>query len=136
MINLASKNLCTGCAACSYVCPQKCISMKEDNIGVVYPVIDTKDCIECHRCENSCPILNFSDFNEPQKVYAAWSTDEEERFTSASGGIAIEIYKEALTQGWYCIGAVQKQDFSVSLQMAETIDKLTPFKNSTLEHCT
>ncbi len=130
MIKLASEKLCTGCAACSYVCAKGCIKMKENEIGIVFPFIDTKDCIECHLCERMCPALNPSEFNEPQKAYAAWSIDNKERLSSASGGIAIEAYKKAINEGFICIGAVQNQDFSVSLQMAETLEELTPFKNS------
>ena len=57
-IVLASNSECTGCGACVSVCPQGCISMVEDKEGFLQPKIDQSKCIECHKCEKTCPILN------------------------------------------------------------------------------
>ncbi len=130
MISLAKKNLCTGCGACAYICPKHCITMKENEIGVVLPEIDTSNCIECGRCQHICPILSPLKLNSPRKAYAAWSTDENERFTSASGGIAAEVYKDAIESGNMTVGASQNQDFSVSLQIADSLEQIQVFKNS------
>lgn len=32
MIKLVSKDKCTGCGACSYICPKGCIEMKENDM--------------------------------------------------------------------------------------------------------
>ena len=40
MIKIQSKQDCCGCAACVQRCPKRCISMKEDNEGFLYPVVD------------------------------------------------------------------------------------------------
>ena len=88
MIKLADKNACTGCGACAFVCAKQCISMKEDETGCAYPVLDHSSCVECGRCQNTCPILHALDVHTPQIAYAAWSNDSSERKTSASGGIA------------------------------------------------
>lgn len=130
MIQLAPKDLCTGCGACAYKCPKSCITMKEDVQGVVYPHLDATNCIECHACEKACPILNPLTDKEPQRAYAAWSNDEEERRTSASGGVAIEIYKYCLKNGYIAVGASQNEDFSVTHKVARTEEELRPFKNS------
>ena len=130
MIRLAEYNVCTGCGACAYKCPKHCISMQENSIGIILPVIDNTVCIECHTCEKSCPILNPIELHKPFKAYAAWSNDVEERRTSASGGIATEIYKEALVQGYYIAGAVQNSDFSVTLELSNEEKQIFLFKNS------
>ncbi len=130
MIELASLDLCTGCGACAYVCPKACISMVENEIGVVYPVLDMTICIECKRCQHACPILNPVSFRKSEQAYAAWSTDEKERHTSASGGVAIELYKQAIANGYKCVGASQNDDFSVTHKFVSTIDDLQQFKNS------
>ena len=96
MVELASQSLCTGCGACAYVCPYNAIDMKINVIGVVYPIVNEERCITCKRCQNVCPILHPNSYNSPLSAYAAWSANERERQTSASGGIAIEIYKKAL----------------------------------------
>lgn len=130
MVKLATHDACTGCGACAFKCPKQCISMKEDAVGQIYPLIDSTNCIECHSCEKVCPILNGPASYQSKKAYAAWSNDEEERRTSASGGIAIEMYKYAVSNGWLTVGAVQNKDFSVSHEMVSTYEKLAAFKNS------
>lgn len=130
MIKLATPDACTGCGACAFKCSKQCISMKEDTIGQIHPVVNSTCCIECHSCENVCPILHEPASYKSKKAYAAWSNDEEERQTSASGGIAIEMYKYAISNDWLAVGAVQNNDFSVSLRMASSLDELVAFKNS------
>lgn len=130
MIKLATHDVCTGCGACAFKCPKQCITMKEDAIGQIFPVIDSACCIECHSCEKVCPILNEPASYKSGRAFAAWSNDEEERRTSASGGIAIEMYKYAVSNDWLAVGAVQNNDFSVSHQMVSSLDELAAFKNS------
>lgn len=130
MIQLADKVHCTACGACAFVCPKHCISMEENQLGVVYPVVNEKDCISCKGCQNVCPIIAPVDFRTPSNAYAAWSSNDEERRTSASGGIAAEIYKSALKSGYYITGAIQNKDFSVSLEMSDSIQSIAKFKNS------
>ena len=130
MIQLASNEQCTGCGACSYICPKQCIQMKENNIGVLYPTINPEKCIECHKCEKVCPSINLPSYNYPLKAYAAWSNDSIERKTSASGGIAAEIYKWGIENGYYLAGAVQNSDFSVNFNITKDIEIIQQFKNS------
>ena len=130
MIELAEKNLCTGCGACAFVCPQEAIGMRENEIGIVYPVINEEKCISCKKCQKVCPILNPISYHTPKKAYAAWSADEQERRTSASGGIAIEVYKKALEDGCYVAGAKQNEDFSVTFELTNDRTRLSGFKNS------
>lgn len=131
MLKLAEKDLCTGCGACAFVCPKSCIQMEEDDIYVIYPRIDASKCIDCKRCQKVCPILNPIMGYKPQKAYAAWSANAEERRTSASGGIAAEVYKEALKEGYAVVGAVQSNnDFSVVLDLTMRQEELALFKNS------
>lgn len=130
MIQLAQHNLCTGCGACSFICPKECIKMIENNIGVIYPVIDPTDCIECKSCQKVCPVITPIKYNRPKKAFAAWSNDKEERRTSASGGIAAELYKMALKDGYKIIGAVQQTDFSVKLEISDEVTSIEKFKNS------
>lgn len=130
MIKLADKKICTACGACAAQCPRSSITMTEEDDGIVLPQIDTKTCIECHSCEKVCPVLNPPKRHEPQQAYAAWSNDAEERRTSASGGVAIEIYKYAISNGWKVVGASQNEDFSVTHKVVSTIEELVPLKNS------
>lgn len=130
MTQLAAKENCTACGACAYACPKQCITMKEDALGLVYPVIDMVNCILCKRCQKVCPVLTPPEYRKPSNAYAAWSSDEEERRTSASGGIAAEIYKYSLQNGYFIVGAVQNEDFSVNLQLSDQKEDIKKFKNS------
>ena len=130
IITLAPDEYCTGCGACQSVCPKKCIIMNDNGIGQSFPVIDKEKCVNCHICEKTCPVLNVPVGEEPRKAYAAWSLDEQQRQTSASGGVAYELYRFALSNGYKVVGASQNEDFSVSLKLASTEEEIIPFKNS------
>lgn len=59
-----NEKLCTGCTACVNVCPTKCISMHPDKEGFLYPSIDHTKCIDCYKCECTCPVNNEVQKNE------------------------------------------------------------------------
>ena len=46
-ISLATNEECIGCGVCSLVCNKKCIIMKEDKEGFLYPIIDEQRCVGC-----------------------------------------------------------------------------------------
>lgn len=130
-MKLASKETCTGCSACAYICPKKCISFRTDGAyDIAYPVVDEGQCINCGKCQKVCPVLSPLEGRASLRAYAAWSSDTEERRTSASGGIAAEIYKYALECGWTIVGAAFDKDFQVCLQVSDKLDSIRRFKNS------
>lgn len=49
------KEECCGCTACYAICPNKAISMIEDEEGFEYPLIDKIRCIRCYQCIKVCP---------------------------------------------------------------------------------
>lgn len=61
------KKLCTGCALCKQICPKKCIEMKKNDEGFLYPeIIDKSECINCNLCNKFCPYKMKVDNNEKQ----------------------------------------------------------------------
>lgn len=48
------KKDCCGCAACMAICPRQAITMKYDEEGFMYPVIDRNLCICCNLCVSVC----------------------------------------------------------------------------------
>lgn len=130
MIHLSPKEYCSACGACISICKNLSISLEKDIIGQSFPVINTNKCIQCHACEKVCPVLYMPAVHKPQKAYAAWSLNEEQRHTSASGGVAYELYRYALSCGYKVVGALQNKDFSVTLNLASSLEEITPFKNS------
>lgn len=130
-MKLAGIEACTGCNACAYVCPKNCISLKNDKTyDIAYPIIDEKQCVNCGKCQKVCPALSPLEVSTPVRAYAAWSSDSEERRTSASGGIATEIYKYALKYGWAIVGAAFDKDLQVYLKVSDKFDSINEFKNS------
>ena len=50
------KEECCGCTACKMICPVHAISMKDDEEGFLYPVVNSLICIRCYKCINVCPL--------------------------------------------------------------------------------
>ena len=70
MIEIKDKKDCVGCTACAGICPKKCIQMKPDEEGFLYPVVDKSRCVECNDCNTVCPIQNpVTEEEKPQKAY-------------------------------------------------------------------
>lgn len=130
MIELVDKDRCTGCGACEFACFKRCIVMEENDMGVILPRINDSLCVECEKCRKVCPVLNAVQGQKPLKAFAARSNDSEVSRTSASGGIASEIYRDAIQNGLYVAGAAQREDFSVNLEIASDVDGISRFKNS------
>ncbi len=78
---------CCGCGACSSVCPQNAITMKMDENGYCYPVIDSGSCVECSACKTVCNFQNGSLGQTVLATYAAISKDSSIREVSSSGGV-------------------------------------------------
>lgn len=53
MIDILSKEQCTGCSVCVDVCPVRAISIHSDSEGFGYPKIDMGTCIRCNLCEKN-----------------------------------------------------------------------------------
>lgn len=83
---------CCGCMACVNICPLKCINMRSNKRGEEIPFIDDEKCISCNLCKKVCPENGENITLSVNDVFAAWSNREKIRKTSASGGIASEIY--------------------------------------------
>ena len=80
-MDIIEKDRCTGCGLCKNVCPQKCITMKENEEGFLYPNVDEEKCINCNACKKNCPVLNFAKLDNEyveKHVYCAILKDSEE----------------------------------------------------------
>lgn len=97
---------CTGCQACSQICPKNCIQMRPDREGFLYPVVDEQACVHCGLCEKVCPVLhNTEDKGNPPKAYAACNLDTAVRLASSSGGVFTLLAEYVLDQGGILYGA-------------------------------
>ncbi len=100
---------CTGCAACSVICPYKAITMEINRDGFYSPSIDKEKCIGCRLCDRVCINQNIDmtmdTFPIAQKgIYMAYSKEKDSR--SSSGGVAYEIMKTYNELGYSICGVV------------------------------
>lgn len=121
---------CSGCTACSQVCPKQCISMQADSEGFVYPVVDEAVCIECGRCKDVCPVLHHANGKIPKKVLAEKNRNEEIRSTSSSGGVFYELSRQFIQNGGVVYGCALDKDMVARHICVEDIENLDKLKSS------
>ncbi len=106
IIELAPHSNCTGCAACSDVCPTNSIIFVEKGIHT-FPQINNETCIQCGKCMSVCQVLKPHEFHGEieQKFYCAWNKNIEERKSSTSGGAGSAMAFWAKEHGYFVCGA-------------------------------
>lgn len=136
-IKLAEKKRCTGCGACSTICPKSCIEMSHKDTIHNYPIVNRDACIACGRCMSVCPPLNVEqrleknipDYKE-QKFYAAWHNSVETRKTATSGAVACGLYQTAVSMGYTICGAAFDEHWHLSHVLSKEVSDIEKFKGS------
>jgi len=129
---LASQDVCTGCAACVSICPQKAIAMVPDSEGFSQPWIDSSKCIECGLCRKTCPVLMAPAKNhDSPKCFAFKTKDRELLRSSSSGGAFTELALPVIRTGGVVFGCVMTTpDFVAHHVMAESESALAAMRGS------
>lgn len=105
-----SKQDCCGCGSCLDSCPKHAISMKADEYGFLYPVIDEKLCVSCGLCKKVCGYQNKT-ANAPIKAYAATAKSAQILQSAASGGVFSSLATAAVEQNGVVVGSsMEKQE--------------------------
>jgi coenzyme F420-reducing hydrogenase beta subunit len=130
MIKISKREDCCGCGACEQICSQQCISLSPDVEGFLYPIVNENICIDCHRCEKACPILNPDPTRKPLKVLAAYNRDESIREKSSSGGIFTIVAEEVLKQNGIVFGVKFDKDWNVVFDYTNSSEGLEAFRGS------
>ena len=130
MIEILHKEDCCGCEACRQCCPHKCISMKKDEEGFLYPIIDKTKCVECGLCERVCPVLNPYDEHLPLSVNTFTHSDESIRMNSSSGGFFTKIAAAIIEQGGVVFGACFDDEWRVVHTYIDKKEKLSLLQGS------
>lgn len=120
MIEAVERKECTGCKMCGDICPCEAISFELDQEGFWYPVTDYSKCIECMKCINVCPALNFSTDSTQKEpmVYAAWNLDDSVRLSSTSGGVYYALAENMIHENGYIVGCVYTDDYKSAVHIA------------------
>ena len=122
---------CCGCTACFAACPKRCITMRSDEEGFLYPEIDKAACIECGLCERVCPFDHPTYANTPApQVYASYVKDENQQVQSSSGGLFYAVSRWVIGRGGIVYGAAFDELFRLRHTGAETLEELRPLRGS------
>ena len=131
MIVLDSKLNCCGCTACSQVCPKQCITMKMDEEGFKYPIVDAEQCVDCGLCEKVCPYLNsYRIPKEKPASYACKTKDDDLRERSSSGGLFTVVATKVIKDGGVVFGAKFDSEWNVVHGFTEILEGLADFRGS------
>jgi len=125
---------CTGCLACSHICPRHCISVSRDALtGFAYPSIDISECVHCGMCYKVCPILSPRPLpaSAPLRVFCGYSLDMEIRYKSTSGGFFSEIARRCIEeQGAVIFGAMYETPYRVRHGHVVGLEQLNRLRQS------
>lgn len=127
---LPEKDLCVGCGSCAAACPQHCIQMVSDAEGFLQPEIDRTQCVNCHRCEQVCPLLQKTPDHTGTTAYAAKNRDPAVRAESSSGGVFSALAEWVLQQGGCVCAAKYGDEFDVIHDLAYTVSETAPFRGA------
>ena len=113
MIDFDFEKWCCGCTSCASACPTAAITMQLNEEGFMMPQVDKEKCIDCGKCDRSCPHLNtsedmsgFSLNNFEGKPSYLYFSNKEERKNSASGGFVYDAMRAAIKDNGVICGCV------------------------------
>ncbi len=103
MANVSVNSSCYGCGICARICPQKLIDIKLNQEGFYEPyLVNENQCTNCGLCSSVCSFNFELPSVEPECVhpFAAWSNDDYVRKKCSSGGVAFEIGRYLISNGY------------------------------------
>lgn len=130
MIDIKEKEDCCGCSACENICPKKCISMKFDKEGFLYPYVDKENCINCMKCEKVCPVLEKKTAGNWKKGYVLRNKDKDILQSSASGGFFTPFAEVVIKAEGSVCGASFDDDWSIIHKLTKDIADLELMRGS------
>ena len=121
---------CSGCGACAAACPKGCITMKPDSEGFLYPQIDAAQCVDCHRCEQACPVHQGVLLFDETKAIAAQNQNDSIRQASSSGGVFTALAERILEDGGVVCAAAYDDSFAVIHKITHQPEHLSAFRGA------
>ena len=113
-IRIEDPKKCCGCGACLSICPSGAITMKEDEMGFIFPSVDEARCVNCGLCLSVCTFTDKrSGENGDPEVYAAVTKNTGVLMESSSGGLFTELAEAVLDKGGVVFGAAWAEDLSL-----------------------
>lgn len=123
----AHASACTGCGLCVSVCRTGAIRPVENADGFLEAKVDTTLCVGCKACEKMCARLTKVGGHENHRYYEAWSSRQQVRLSSSSGGVFGELARDCIARGGVVYGVeMQGADFPrfIAVERVEDLQKL------------
>ncbi len=127
---IAQGKACTGCGACEQICPTGAISMKENDEGFCYPVVDESSCIRCGKCLRHCHLNREKiEVSSPQ-AYAVYHKEKEVCFKSSSGGAFSALAESILRDGGLVAGCAYTNHMKPAHILIDSLEHLERLRGS------
>lgn len=111
--NISSIHDCYGCGVCTAACHKKIIEIRLNSEGFYEPYVTNEDaCTSCGLCKDVCAFNHDTlslESSQPHS-FAAWSKDFAVRRRCSSGGVAFEVGRYLLGQGYKVLGVRYNPD--------------------------
>lgn len=105
-MNICDEKKCIGCGICENVCNADACKLVFNTEGFLAPVVDDSKCVECNLCKSKCPALKELNHNSTQSAYAYYTSNEELRMQSSSGGFFTDVASHIINRwGGVAVGA-------------------------------
>lgn len=129
MIDFLNNKKCSGCGACSNICPVNAIDMISDHTGFLYPEINMDKCISCNKCDSVCQINRSYEPSkaENQTFYAAVNKDDDQLMKSSSGGMFLALCRYMQELDGFIVGCVFDDDlvaYHTIIRARDNCDKM------------
>lgn len=115
---------CKGCGACEVKCPSNAVVLEINTEGFYSAKVDSTKCINCGKCLSVCTKKDKTCDEVKNlklgKLIAACSNDENTLKSCTSGGIAYEIAKVKLLEGYIIAGTTY--DYEQNIAKVEIIE--------------
>lgn len=132
-MEICDSKICTGCALCSDICPQRAITMTYES-GFYKPKIDDSKCINCNLCRKTCPSNNLfiaDKLRLTHDCFMAYSSDIPTHYECSSGGLCTEISRAFIQSGGIVVGAWYNPSTSrVEHRLCRTIEDIEHLRKS------
>lgn len=116
---------CTGCGACSAICPVGAITIIENKEGFYAPQLNSDKCVNCGLCQTVCYKYHSIEYL-PQLLdkvcIATCSNDKHTHQTTTSGGFAYELSRWGIENGYKIAGVIY--DYSLDRALTTIVDNI------------
>lgn len=121
---------CTGCTACSNICPKGAIKMKQDDRGFLYPDVNPLKCIGCNKCKEVCHTYDEKSTKYEEFAYCYINQNQPVLMQSSSGALFSQIGMSVINKKGKICGAVFDDQWNVIHIIGKNKEALSRMRGS------